>query len=263
MDAFEYGLFLEANKGDLYEASVVTFCRNMKRQLGLSKMTIAQDNGRSKSDPWKPDMILTLDGVRYPFEIKLDYKSQFGSSSFTHDFKVNDDFSLNIKKGETMDDDYAEIQEILRGFLNPNKEKIKDTYTKFVENAPADKRDMFSFKISDSSLPPEAFEGVAKMVGIEKFKSDLIAFNYKRKSTHYIQIGGSGYYMAENPLKLDIPKLDFDINIEIRFKDSGVNKQGLKSLSLVAIPKFGKKIQKSPLTIDDPKDFEEMFGKYK
>ena len=70
--------------------------------------------------------------------------------------------------------------------------------------------------------------------------------------------------MSEDSLGLGVPRLDFDIKVECRFKDSGANKTtGLKNLSLVAIPKFGKKIEKSTMDLTNEQDFEKMFGKYK
>lgn len=97
-----------------------------------------------------------------------------------------------------------------------------------------------------------------------KIKSDaeFICNHYRNKGVHYIQIGGSGlFHMGENPANLPVPKLEGDINLEVRAGRSGSRK--LKDGTKV-VP-VGLRVQgrlqfnpKSAYTLDDEESIQKL-----
>ena len=60
--------------------------------------------------------------------------------------------------------------------------------------------------------------------------AEFIINHYKKKNIHYIQIGGAGlFYLDRNPANLPVPKLQGEIDIELRAGRSGakVNSAGV------------------------------------
>jgi len=97
-----------------------------------------------------------------------------------------------------------------------------------------------------------------------KIKSDaeFICNHYRNKGVHYIQIGGSGlFHMGENPANLPVPKLEGDINLEVRAGRSGSRK--LKDGTKV-VP-VGLRVQgrlqfnpESAYTLDDEESIQKL-----
>ncbi len=97
-----------------------------------------------------------------------------------------------------------------------------------------------------------------------KIKSDaeFICDHYRNKGVHYIQIGNAGlFHMGENPANLPVPKLEGDVNLEVRAGRSGSRK--LKDGTKV-VP-VGLRVQgrlqfnpKSDYTLDDKESIQKL-----
>lgn len=109
-----------------------------------------------------------------------------------------------------------------------------------------------------------------------KLDSRYIKNWYNSKNVYYIQIGGAGlFYMNDNPLKLPVPELQGEIQVEIRLRYGGdtggsttrafTKRAGsdepieARNAQLSAI---GRLITRStsPYTLDDMMSIEEMFN---
>lgn len=92
------------------------------------------------------------------------------------------------------------------------------------------------------------------------FKSDIsvIAQHYARKDTHYIQIGGAGFFRLsdENPANLPVPSVQGSVQLELRIAKSGdsgnVSKAGLR------VQARCQTTNTSPYTLDDPESVKRM-----
>lgn len=86
--------------------------------------------------------------------------------------------------------------------------------------------------------------------------SKFIIDHYKKKGIHYMQIGGAGlFYLDENPANLPIPKLQGDIDVELRAGRSGstLNAAGQRRVSgLLRVQGRLKFDGKSPIDLEHP-----------
>jgi len=105
--------------------------------------------------------------------------------------------------------------------------------------------------------------GLLKPLNVKiKRSTQFIINHYKKKGVNYIQIGGAGlFYLADNPANLPVPRLDGEINIELRPGRSGskMRKDGTK------VAGVGLRVQgrlqfdgTSPYTLDDPESIRDM-----
>ena len=94
------------------------------------------------------------------------------------------------------------------------------------------------------------------------FQSDMsvIANHYARKDTHYIQIGGAGFFRLgeSNPANLPVPVLTGRVQLEVRIAKGGdtgnVSKAGMRVQARLATAGT------SPYSLDDPESVEEMLA---
>ena len=74
-------------------------------------------------------------------------------------------------------------------------------------------------------------KGLLKPINAKiKENTKFIIDHYKKKGIHYMQIGGSGlFYLDKNPANLPVPKLQGEIDIELRAGRSGskINSSGV------------------------------------
>ena len=95
----------------------------------------------------------------------------------------------------------------------------------------------------------------------------FIVKHYNKKGVYYIQIGGSGlFYMGKNPLKLPVPELKADIQIEMRLGYGGGKLSfptdpptPARSAGLRLIGRLLTR-GKSPYSLDNEEDVKKLFG---
>ena len=99
-------------------------------------------------------------------------------------------------------------------------------------------------------------KGLLKPINAKiKKNTQFIIDHYKDKGINYIQIGGAGlFYLDKNPANLPIPKLDGEIDIELRAGRSGstLNAAGVRRVSGLLRAQARLKFKgKSPVSLDN------------
>ena len=99
-------------------------------------------------------------------------------------------------------------------------------------------------------------KGLLKPINTKvKKNTSFIANHYKNKGIHYVQIGGAGlFYLDDNPAGLPVPKLEGEIDIELRAGRSGstLNAAGQRRVSGLLRAQARLKFKgKSPVSLDN------------
>lgn len=197
------------------------------------------------------DADFVVDGKRYLLEIKKDADAQMGGTSVRYnkgEFEIVSESvdastaSLIIAalKSKAIDIDFL--------LTAIGAEKFPTTCTKEEWTAAKDK-------------------GLLKPIN-SKVKKDtsFIINHYKSKGIDYVQIGGSGlFYLDKNPANLPIPKLDGEIEIELRAGRSGssLNAAGEKRVSGLLRAQARLKFKgESPITLDSQIGISHLKGEH-
>lgn len=202
------------------------------------------------------DADMKINGQILKIEVKLARNAQMGGSSI----RVNEQGSVSLAKSIS-----KEVDKLLVAAVKKNLGSIRTLLEFLGKQKPAaiNKRSV-SFPVSCTTEAWEKAAARGLLVNVPRipYSVDFISDHYAKKGTHYIQIGGAGlFYMSENPGNLPIPKLEGDINIEIRSARSGS-----KTLACgERVVGGGLRVQArlktkavSPYTADDPKSLREM-----
>jgi hypothetical protein len=108
-------------------------------------------------------------------------------------------------------------------------------------------------------------KGLLKPInGKIKKNTNFIIDHYKKKGIDYIQIGGAGlFYLDKNPANLPIPKLEGEIDIELRAGRSGssLNAAGQRRVSGLLRAQARLKFKgDSPITLDSATGIANLKG---
>ena len=199
---------------------------------------ITEGAGASAADA---DADLRIGDVCYLVEVKKDAGAQMGGTSVRYI-----DGKFEVASDAVEQDTVDMIVEALK----PKREAI-DAFLRFVGVT------QFPASCPKDVWNTAKVEGLLKPINAKIRKdTEFIANHYKKKGIHYIQIGGAGlFYLSENPANLPIPKLDGQIDIELRAGRSGskLNAEGIKVVGggLRAQGRL-KFTGVSPYTLDDP-----------
>ena len=217
MKTFNQFLLKEkTNKGIQYERKVKKSMRNATKGRP-TQVTRAKGGGAFSAHD--QDMVLRIDGKEHAIEIKENARSQMGGISITYDYKSKDIIMPNLD----MEDESREL------IIATIQEKVKDldkVIEWFKENDEVfqfNKTPGFPLRVSQEAWKEAVDDGVIRELN-ETIKNNAKFINsyYKKKNVNYMQIGGSGlFYLSSNPLKLDIPQLQGQINLEFRAGKSG------------------------------------------
>jgi len=199
------------------------------------------------------DADFVVDGVRYLVEVKKDAGAQMGGTSVRYD--VGGSFDV---ASSAVEDDTAEM---IVAALEQKREHI-DSLLKFIC--------MPSFPLTcEKHLWEEAKTvGMLKPINAKIQKdTEFIVNHYKKKNIHYIQIGGAGlFYLGENPANLPVPKLEGQINIELRAGRSGSR----KNLNGIPVVGGGLRAQgrlkfkgQSNFTLDDAESVKRLIAPHR
>ena len=101
-----------------------------------------------------------------------------------------------------------------------------------------------------------------------KMTARFIINHYNKKGVYYIQVGGAGlFYMGKNPLKLDVPELKGEIQVEMRLGFGGGKLKFPTTPEPTDARSAGLRLQgrlktkgKSKYSLDKVEDVEKLFG---
>lgn len=206
--------------------------------------SITEGAGASAADA---DADIIINGVRHLIEVKKDGGAQMGGTSVRFidgKFEVASDA---VEQGT--------VDMILEA-LKPKTDAINNLLGEIGAT-------QFPTSCTKHQWESARVSGHLKPINAKIRKSaDFIVDHYAKKGINYIQIGGAGlFWMNENPANLPVPKLDGEIDIELRAGRSGskINAYGIAMVggSLRAQGRLKFK-GSSPYTLDDPNSIAAM-----
>ena len=191
----------------------------------------------------------------YKIEVKLDKDAQMGGTSLRYYPDRTEDGKYFDIVSKSVEEDTIDIMEESLTPIIPDLDKFLEFVG--VSKLPA--------TIEKDKWVEAVALGLLKPLNVKiKRTTRFITNHYKKKGIDYIQIGGSGlFYLGDNPANLPVPKLEGDINIELRPGRSG-SKTRKDGTSVVGA---GIRVQgrlqfkgSSSYTLDDPESVRKMLA---
>ena len=209
------------------------------------------------------DLEASYNSKPFNIEIKASARDQMGGGSFRYTMDGQQFFPV-----KEMDPEDLEL------LMAAAKEKANDidNYIKALR-----KIEPVQYHRNQSGIPLKASVAardelkknglLGKINKNTKTGVNFIVKHYNKKGVYYIQIGGSGlFYMGKNPLKLPVPELKADIQIEMRLGYGGGKLSfptdpptPARSAGLRLIGRLLTK-GKSPYSLDNVDDVKKLFG---
>jgi len=195
------------------------------------------------------DADFVVDGKTYLLEVKKDADAQMGGTSVRYndgEFKIVSD---------NVDESTAAL---IISALTPKTPHIEKLLSAIGgEKFPT---------TCDKHIWTQAQQnGLLKPINAKiKKNTQFIIDHYKDKAIHYIQIGGAGlFYLDQNPANLPIPKLEGEIDIELRAGRSGssLNAAGQRRVSGLLRAQARLKFKgSSPISLDSEVGIAQIKG---
>lgn len=245
--------------GLAYELKVHTAMKS----AGVPNLNAGDKPGAGFSNQGAGDIEAAYKGKPFNIEIKASAKDQMGGGSFRYDMATG-----QFTPAKELDPDDLNLM------LSAAKEKIQDinNYIKAARKIEPVKYHKnisgIPLKISKDARDQLKKSGLlAKINKNVKTSSNFIIRHYNKKGVYYIQIGGAGlFYMGSNPLKLPVPELKADIQIEMRLGFGG-GKGSFPTEPPTPARGAGLRMQgrlltkgKSPYSLDKVEDIKKLFG---
>ena len=208
--------------------------------------TITEGAGASASDA---DADFIVGGKRYLLEVKKDADAQMGGTSV----RYNDgEFEI---VSDSVDDNTAGLIMSALGPKIPHIEKLLSAIG----------GEKFPTTCDKYTWTQAQQKGLLKPINSKvKRNTKFIIDHYKDKGIHYMQIGGAGlFYLDQNPASLPVPKLDGEIEIELRAGRSGstLNANGIRRVSGLLRAQARLKFKgSSPISLDSQIGIEKIKG---
>ena len=220
-------------QGFAYENTVIESLRS----AGIAG-EILEGAGASSS---AADADFVVDGNNYLLEVKKDADAQMGGTSVRYD---DGEFEI---VSDSVDDGTASL---IIAALAPKKGHIESLLRAIGGNKFPTTCDKYTWTVAKN-------KGLLKPINSKiRCGSKFIIDHYKDKGINYMQIGGSGlFYLDQNSANLPIPKLQGDIDIELRAGRSGssLNAAGQRRVSgLLRVQGRLKFNGKSPIDLENP-----------
>jgi hypothetical protein len=157
-------------------------------------------------------------GKDFNIEVKMSADDQMGGGSFTYDFKKK-----KFAPAKPID---PSDEELLLSAIEPQRKAIDEYILAARKLTPVEYHkniDGIPIKVSKKGRDELKDRGLLKNINTKVVTdASFIAKHYNKKGVYYIQIGGAGlFYMGKNILNLPVPKLNGEIQIEIRLAYSG------------------------------------------
>jgi hypothetical protein len=195
------------------------------------------------------DADFVVGGKRYLLEVKKDADAQMGGTSVRYkdgEFEIVSD-SVNDSTSNLIVSALApKISHIERLLAAIGGEKFPTTCEKYTWTQAKQK-------------------GLLKPINAKvKRNTQFIIDHYKDKGIHYMQIGGAGlFYLDQNPANLPVPKLEGEIEIELRAGRSGssLNADGTRRVSGLLRAQARLKFKgSSPISLDSQIGIDKIKG---
>ena len=187
------------------------------------------------------DADFVVNGETYLLEVKKDADAQMGGTSVRY---VDGKFEV---VSDTVD---SGTRDLIIAALDTKRDPIERLLA-------AIGGDKFPTTCDKHTWTAAKKKGLLKPInGKIKQNTDFIVNHYKKKGIDYIQIGGAGlFYLDKNPANLPIPKLEGEIDIELRAGRSGssLNAAGVRRVSGLLRAQGRLKFNgQSPVSFDSP-----------
>lgn len=185
------------------------------------------------------DADFVVGGQRYLLEVKKDADAQMGGTSVRY---VDGEFEI---VSESVDESTAAL---IIAALQPKQDPIERLLAAIGGSK-------FPTTCEKYTWSRAKEKGLLKPINAKvKRNTSFIIDHYKDKGIHYMQIGGAGlFYLDENPANLPVPKLDGQIEIELRAGRSGssLNAAGERRVSGLLRAQARLKFKgSSPISLD-------------
>jgi hypothetical protein len=245
------------NAGLSYENQVRYAVRQAARSI--PHLSVSSIGGKTQASV--PDLTLILPNGRFPVEIKLNGRAQMGNPMNV--LYKNGEF--DVRHDDTVD---AGVEEMVLEALAKKKRDF-DRFLDFVSsvkpayNLQADSIPVTcSKKAWDLAVTRGLVRGLNSRV---RTSSDVISRWYQKKGVHYIQIGDQGlFHMGRNPLRLPVPDLRGDVDMEIRLAHHGAKPNKLVGSRVTGDLRCIARLiarEKSEFSIDNQNDVVSLFGR--
>lgn len=245
--------------GVQYEQKIVAAIRTAKVP-GL----VLKDDGKATaafSNVGAGDIEATYNGKPFNIEVKMSPNDQMGRGSLRYDLETK-------KFTPAKDVDPADL-ELLLSAVNQKKDAL-DNYILAARKLKPIKyhRNISGIPLTVSKQGRDILKSKGYLKAINTTivtEADFIVKHYNKKGVFYIQIGGAGlFYLGKNPLRLPVPKLDGEIQIEIRLAYAGGGgKFPDGTENRTAGLRFQGRLRTkntSPYTLDNSKSIKAMFS---
>ncbi len=230
-------------QGFLYEDTVI---RSLK-EAGIAG-TVLEGAGASATGV---DADFMVDGKRYLLEVKKDADAQMGGTSVRYIDGKFEVVSDTVDSGTT---------DLIIAALDTRRDPIERLLA-------AIGGDKFPTTCDKHTWTIAKERGLLKPINAKiRQTTDFIVDHYKKKGIDYIQIGGAGlFYLGQNPANLPIPKLEGEIDIELRAGRSGssVNAAGVRRVSGLLRAQGRLKFKgSSPISLDSGETIPDEMKEY-
>ena len=202
-------------------------------------------------------------------EIKMNAKAQMGGTSIKYERDEDEVFGAfpnrsidRLDMGKISEDDREIFQKALQPML-----KHMDNFIEYVKNLPDPMyKDVegFPIKIKVSDWKKLVADGILVPLNKKiKFGAKFIRDHYQKKNVDYIQIGGVGLlHTGNDPLKLGVPMIDGEINVEMRLGAAGSGGKPTKSANYRVQGRLVMATIKSNINLDDYDSAVKGLAKY-
>lgn len=223
------------------------------------------------NDSNKVDADFNIKGVIHPLEIKYTTNSFLYSGGIRYDMETGQ-FSPSDRGKESADAEKMKMFKFVANYmphLNDLKPRFNKIISYIISNMPSEanerKKISKGFPIqSTDAIWNKLIANDLTTIGSEAklLNMDIFSMFYtKLKNVNYIQIGGHGlFYLINNPANLPIPKLEGNIQLELKWKTGGLKKDRkipTRTIGIEIIGRF-KNINQSQYTMDDPESIKNM-----
>lgn len=219
--------------------------------------------GAGFSNQGAGDIEASYNGEPFNIEIKASARDQMGGGSFRYQMQGQNFSPVKEMDPEDLDLLMAAAKEKandLDNYIKAARQIDPVQYHKNIDGVP--------IKISVEGRAELKKRGLlAKINKNVKTSANFIIRHYNKKGVYYIQIGGAGlFYMGKNPLKLPVPELKAEIQIEMRLGFGG-GKLSFPTEPPTPARSAGLRLQgrlltkgKSPYSLDNVEDIKKLFG---
>ena len=234
------------------------------KQAKISGLNAGDKPGAGFSNVGAGDIEASYNGKPFNVEIKASPNDQMGGGSFRYDMATG-----IFTPAKELDPEDLEL------LLSAAKEEVSDinNYIKAARQIePKDYHKNISgipLKISVEGRAKLKKDGLpAKINKNVKTSTNFIIRHYNKKGVYYINVGRAGlFHMGKNPLRLDIPELKGEIQVEMRLGFGGGKLKFPTSPEPTDARSAGLRLQgrlktkgKSKYNLDNVEDIRKLFG---